>query len=51
MSSENRYNSLSVVFCQAREGLNLARAAADVPEESLSAQRTGLKLKGKLKPV
>lgn len=32
-----------IAFCQAREGLNLARAAASIPKESLSAQRTSLK--------
>lgn len=42
-SLENRNYSLSVAFCQACEGLNLARPAAVVPEESLSAQRTSLK--------
>lgn len=52
MPSENRYYSLSVAFCQAREGLNLARPAAVVPAEGLSAHHMRLKsLKENLKPV
>lgn len=52
MPSENRYYSLNAAFCQACEGLNLARPAAVVPEEGLGAHHMSLKSRQEnLKPV